>query len=26
LKLYPTRVNPGSVGNAANTAKKVPPT
>jgi glyoxylase-like metal-dependent hydrolase (beta-lactamase superfamily II) len=26
LKLYPTRVNPGSVWNAANTAKKVPPT
>ncbi len=26
LKLYPARVNPGSVWNAANTAKKVPPT
>ena len=26
LKLYPTRVNPGSAWNAANTAKKVPPT
>ena len=26
LKLYPTRVNPGSVWNAANTVKKVPPT
>ena len=26
LKLYPNRVNPGSVWNAANTVKKVPPT
>jgi glyoxylase-like metal-dependent hydrolase (beta-lactamase superfamily II) len=26
LKLYPNRVNPGSIWNAANTVKKVPPT
>ena len=26
LKLYPNRVNPGSLWNAANTVKKVPPT
>jgi hypothetical protein len=26
LKLYPNRANPGSLWNAANTVKKVPPT